>query len=463
VRGKFIYVFVISVVFGSLFFSLFKIEQAFLLFLLTSLLFLIISLKWKSLLFVSLFFLFSGLTILRGEIIFNEPTIPNYLDQKINITGEIIREPDIRETSTRLIVKVDFIETGKGKIFTNENIILITQKYPEYQIKEKISAYGKIQTPENFKNENDIEFDYKSFLAKDKIYSLIYYAGVEKIINPNNPTKFSIQQKIFSIKKQFLGNIQKVIPSPEAELLGGILLGAKRSLGKDLEEDFRKTGLIHIVVLSGYNITIIADAIFRFLAFLPFMFQNILGVVSIVIFAIMVGSGPTVIRSTIMAILAILSRTSHRTYNVNRALFFAGAIMIFHNPMILLYDPSFQLSFLATIGLIHLSDKVSKVLFFIPERFGLKEISSATLSTQIAVLPLLVTMTGEISIVSPIVNLLTLQIIPLTMLVGFISGLLVFINHNVGLFFAIIPYLFLNYILKIVGFFAELDFAVFIF
>jgi len=228
---------------------------------------------------------------------------------------------------------------------------------------------------------------------------------------------------------------------------------------KELEEKFRIVGLIHIVVLSGYNVTIIAEAIFRALGGLPRYISATLGILSVIIFSIMVGSGATVVRSTIMTILALIGRLSNQNYNVNRALFLAGSIMLFHNPEILLHDPSFQLSFLATIGLINISGFVKKIIKIIPEKFELREITSATLSTQIAVLPLLTKMTGEISLVAPIVNVITLQVIPITMLLGFIAGVSVYINETFGLIVSYIPYLFLSYILMIVDIFAKVEFA----
>ena len=270
--------------------------------------------------------------------------------------------------------------------------------------------------PENFLNENGIEFNYVKYLAKDKIYSLMYYPKVEILGNSN---KFSFLSLIFQTKQKFLEKIGQVLPSPEAELLGGILLGAKRSLGSELEENFRRVGLIHIVVLSGYNVTIIAEAIFGFFSFLPKIFSVLLGIISIFIFTIMVGSGATVVRSTIMTLLALIARISGRTYSVNRALFFAGAIMIIINPMVLFYDPSFQLSFLATLGLINLNKIVKKLFPFVPEKFELREITTATFSTQISVLPLLMKMTGELSVVAPLVNIITLQVIPAAMPWGF--------------------------------------------
>jgi competence protein ComEC len=405
----------------------------------------------KNLALILIFLIFFSLTLFRisaGETI---PKIPNFDQQKIEIIGKIIGETDIRSFNTRLKFNAKKILTENYEIKLDENLILVTNHFPQYKTGDQLEIYGKIQLPQNFENENGIEFDYINFLAKDDIHSIIYYPKITLINRP----KFNFDRFIFDIKNTFLEKVQRVIPSPEAELLGGILLGAKRSLGEDLEEKFRVVGLIHIVVLSGYNVTIIADAIFRALGFLPRMFSASLGIFSVIIFTIMVGSGATVVRSAVMTIIAVIGRISYQNYDVNRALFLAGAIMVFHNPSILLHDPSFQLSFLATIGLINISGALKKIIKFIPEKFELREITSATLSTQIAVLPLLTKMTGEVSVVSPVVNIITLQVIPITMLLGFVGGLATFLNETIGLVISFIPYLFLSYILWVVEFFAN--------
>jgi competence protein ComEC len=400
-------------------------------------------------------FIISGFVFFRGSINFPEAELPQkFFDnpsETLTFTGKISGEPDIRETTTRLVVQLDDYK---------EKIILIVGQYPNHQIGEHLKFTGKLNLPENFENENGIEFDYINYLAKDRIFSMMYRPRVEIIGDEKIPKITAINQKIFLVKNSFLEKVQTVMPSPESELLGGILLGTKRSLGKDWEDKFRRTGLIHIVVLSGYNITIIADAIFRFFGFLPKLFSVTLSVISILIFAVMVGSGATIVRATIMTLLAVTARISGRTYDVNRALFLAAAIMIIHNPLILLHDPSFQLSFLASIGLINFSDFVKKFLRFIPEKFELREISTATLSTQLAVLPLLMRMTGELSIVAPIVNIMTLQVIPITMLLGFIAGLIAFLNEGFGLYAAVLPFGFLKYILTVVDFFSGFEFAV---
>jgi competence protein ComEC len=464
VKKYFIHFFISGIVFAILYENVIEINVWDILNLFLISLFLIvylISFKKKILLLPIVFLIVTSLTFYRIDSINYEPKIPNFHNQKIEATGTIIGESDIRSSNTRLKISVDDIilktedNSFSGSLKTNENIIITTSHFPEYKNGDEIRVSGKVQVPENFKNENGIEFDYINYLAKDDIHSVIYYPRIVLINRPS----FSFNRIIFDIKNSFLEKVQSVIPSPEAELLGGILLGTKRSLGEDLEEKFRIVGLIHIVVLSGYNVTIIAEAIFRALGGLPKFISASLGIISIIIFTIMVGSGATVVRSAIMTIIAVIGRISHQNYDVNRALFLAGSIMVFHNPDILLYDPSFQLSFLATIGLINISGFVKKFITIVPEKFELREITSATLSTQIAVLPLLAKMTGELSLVAPIVNVITLQVIPITMLLGFISGLGTYINETIGLVLSYIPYLFLSYILLVVEIFSKVKFA----
>lgn len=471
--------------------------------------------KLKKSFFIGLLlFIFTiSVTIFIGQIKFSPSILKNYIESdskltkysgnkkiEFSITGIIKQEPEQRENYRKFIINAKYLEikinkSGKkqeegylniddeifiNKIFLNENLIINVNTYENFEIGDAVSIKGKLQEPENFMNENGIEFDYVNFLKKDRIYTIIYYGQIKKIgtifkdqkmsgsseknILENNlwtKSNLAIKRKIFSIKRIFLEKVSVVLPSPEAELLSGILLGTKQSLGAELENNFRRVGLIHIVVLSGYNVAIIAEAIFRFFRFLPLVVRTIFGVLMIISFSIMVGSGATVIRATIMVILAMIARIYGRTYLVNRALLVSGAIMIIINPMILFYDPSFQLSFLATFGLInlggHLENFFARLHF--PKKLQLREISAATVSTQIAVLPLLMRMTGELSIVAPVVNIITLQFIPAIMFFGFIATLISFINEISGIFFGFMPYFLLKYILFIVNFFAKLSFA----
>ena len=288
---------------------------------------------------------------------------------------------------------------------------------------------------------------------------MLYFPKVT-LIKKNTGNFF--KEKLFKLKSWFVSNLEKSLPSPHSALAAGILVGSKQALGKDLLEDFRRVGLIHIVVLSGYNVTIIIDAIQKFFSFLPRTLGFYFSLFSIISFAIFTGASATTVRASIMAGLVVLSRFNRRDYDVNRALFLAGFLMVLHNPRILLSDPGFQLSFVATLGLLHISPKISCLLDRIsdsPKFSEIKEIVSTTISTQIAVLPLLVVMTGEISVVSLLANVLVLPIIPLSMTMSAISGLTNWLAE-ISIIFSIPNYFLLEYSLIVTRYLSDLFFAV---
>ena len=415
----------------------------------------------KSRLFFYLIFflLFLGLGFLRcfvSEQMLNKNILQNYLGQKISLQGIIIDEPDERENNTKITLEI-FIK-NENTFITKEKtrILLSVPHYPIYNYGDEILVSGLLQEPKNFKTENGKIFDYVNYLAKDNIFYTMYFPETELLSSSNGSF---VKEKMFKIKNSFLKKIQKVIPEPQSSLLGGLLLGVKQSLGEKLQEDFRKVGLIHIVVLSGYNVTIIADFMMGLFMFLPRIFGLVLGAISIILFAIMVGGSTTIVRASIMALLVVLARATGRTSEVSRALFLAGFIMVLHNPQIVVFDPSFQLSFVATLGLIILSPKISEYFKFIPEKWYLRESAVATISTQIFVLPLLLFMMGELSIVAVFVNLLVLMFVPMTMFFGFLSGLFSFIWSGFALPFSYITYFLLSYELKVVELFAGIPFA----
>jgi len=125
----------------------------------------------------------------------------------------------------------------------------------------------------------------------------------------------------------------------------------------------------------------------------------------------------------------------------------------------LVFDPSFQLSFLATLGLITISPAISKYFKFAPSRFQIRETIIATLATQALVTPLLIHMSGQFSIVSLPANLLVLPFIPFTMLLGFVTGILGFVSGVLSIPFAYASYALLHYELSVAEFLGNLPWA----
>jgi competence protein ComEC len=294
-------------------------------------------------------------------------------------------------------------------------------------------------------------------LKKDNIYFIThpYEVSIESHDNGNE-----ILSILYKFRATFLDHISKYIQQPESSLGAGILLGVKENLGQKNEDDFIKTGTIHIVALSGYNVTIVAEWLIRILSiFLSIAVSLWVGIVGIVVFVVMTGAGSTVVRAGVMAILVLVGRILGREYDIGRGLVIAGTLMILINPWILVYDVSFQLSFMATIGLVYLAPIIKRKIKFIPEKFSLRSLVGDTLGTYIFVLPFIVYVMGNLSLVAIFANVMIVPFVPLTMLLVFITATLSFIFSYLGIFFGFISWALLHYELYMVHFFADLPFS----
>ena len=376
----------------------------------------------------------------------------NYGGRAVSVEGVIANEPQIKDFDQMFVFE-------SKKIDEEEKVLRIrvtADRYMYYEYGQKLVLEGKLVAPRNFDSNGGRTFDYVNFLLKDGIYFEMKKPKISEL--SGNEGGF-VSKNLFTLKQRFLDNIKAVLGEPHAALAGGLVVGVKSALGKDLIDDFRKSGLIHIVVLSGYNITIVADSIRRMLSFLPRTLGIILGGLGIIGFGILVGGGATVVRSCIMASIALLGTLVRKDYNVKNALFLAGICMVIQNPLILLYDPSFQLSFLATLGLILLSPIVEKRFMWLTEKFGIRGLVSSTLATQIFVSPYILYMMGQLSIIGMVVNILVLPIIPLTMLFVFLTGAIGFVWHLGSEIAGWVSHILLSYELFMVQFFAKLPFA----
>ena len=327
------------------------------------------------------------------------------MGQKVLLKGVIAEEPDERENSTRLIFKSE----------TGDKILLITSRYPEYFYGDIVEAAGELEEPDNFSD----DFDYKTHLAKDDIFLEIVFPEIKKTGSGGGS---KIKSALLEIKKKYLDGLSRVLPEPNASFVGGLTIGARKSMPADILDEFRKVGVIHIVVLSGYNITIIARSISYFFAlFLPKFFGAVFGIVGIILFAVLAGASATVVRASIMASILYFAGLTGRVYQAKIALFAAGILMLLYNPKILRFDLSFQLSFLASLGLLYFSPRLKPLVGWLPEKFGFREHGLATLSAQIAVLPLLLYNTGNFSLFALPANILILVVVPMTMFFGFLA------------------------------------------
>jgi competence protein ComEC len=160
-----------------------------------------------------------------------------------------------------------------------------------------------------------------------------------------------------------------------------------------------------------------------------------------------------------MAILGMLATFTARPYVVIRALALAALGMVLWNPFVLVYDPGFQLSFMATVGLILGAPLVERFITKVPTLLDFRGILAATVATQVAVLPLLLYQIGQVSLVAPIVNMLVLPLVAYMMLLGFLAGLVGMVSTTLAFPLAWLAHILLGYTFVVVDLFGRFSFA----
>ncbi len=369
--------------------------------------------------------------------------------------GVVVSEPEDKGSTRRFIYKAE----------NGEKALVSTALYAPVSYGDAVKVSAAFKKPGIIEGENgERDFDYGAYLAKDNIFYTANFANVE-VLSRGHGNPFMAY--LLMLKGSVIAHAKRILAEPYASLLLGLIVAGRDALPLGILEEFRRAGVIHIVVLSGYNITLIAEFLRRLMQKL-FLFLKLPAVpqtaaaaslAGIVLFVLMTGAEATVVRAAIMAGVVIAAKFFGRTYSAPRALFFAGFLMLIENPQILVFDPSFQLSFLATLGLIYVAPRIEGLLSFVTERFQLREILAQTIATQVTVLPLLVYSMGDMSLVSLPANMLILLIVPLTMLIGFIAILLSYIGTWLALPCAYVAYLLLGWILSVAHFLGALPFA----
>ncbi len=389
-------------------------------------------------------FLFSSNTV--------SPALDAAVGERISFIGAIDVDPVRRARSQEFIVR-----SRQGT-----EVKVIVRPFPEYHYGEQVRAVGKLERA-------DREFR----MAFPKISAVASAGG--------SP----LYRVLFRIKRQFSDALRRHLPEPEGSFLAGLLLGERQSFPSSLRADLQRTGTTHVVALSGYNITILADALRKIfgLLWLPGGVAWWLSVAGIVAFTLLTGAAASVVRAAVMGILVLLAYRSGRAYSIRNALALAAALMLMHDPTILRFDIGFQLSFLATLGLLYVAplferwfDRLKIRLFLIgralhmlreerdsafgsPLPWTLRNIFISTLAAQAAVFPLLIFYFGELSLISPLANLAVLPLIPYTMFFGFLTGGFGLVTDGLGRGAALISQLLLSYELGAINGFSRLPAA----
>ncbi len=402
--------------------------------------------------YLSVFVLLCAVGVWRVGIVPMElpPTFAALVNTSVVFTGTVAADPDIRETTQRVEVVVHQ-EKEQARI------LAVLPLYPALEYGDTVTVSGTLALPEAFATDGGRSFDYPHFLAKDGIFALMEQASMERLDTPVSVAAY-VPRTLYAARHLFALGVSRALPEPMSSLAVGLLAGGKQGLGKVLLDAFTVSGLLPIIVLSGYNVMIVAEAILRGLQFAPKRIAIGIASITILLFVLAAGGGASAVRAGIMAGVGLFARATSRTYDALRALVFVLVLMLLLNPLLLIYDPGFQFSFMATLGLIIGAPRVEPYLVWVKSS-TLREVLATTIAAQVFVLPLLLYETGNLSLVAVPANVLVLPVIPLTMLLSFIAGLVGMLVPVIAVFVGLPAFALLSYIIGVATFTAGLPLA----
>ncbi len=371
--------------------------------------------------------------------------LDKYQPGVVTVFGSVIGDPVKKESHTEIVV-----QTGEARLLVK------TDRNIDVGYGDMVRVQGDLIYPKDFVTDTGRLFPYQMYLAARGLHHIVSFAKVD-LVEEAGP---SLMVSLYNFKQRFKTAIEASLPEPESGLGLGLLLGISTALGAQLEADFRTAGLSHIVVLSGYNIMIVVTFIMLVLGFiLPYKMRLIGGILGVVLFALLVGYAPSVWRASVMAIVMLLAFLLARPHAVLRAFVLTVGILVAHNPLVLVFDIGFQLSCLATLGLVVVSKMVERTLQNPSFIAGLKSFFVTTVATQVAVMPLILYSLGTWSLVAVPVNMLVLPFVSVAMLTTFVTGVGALISPMLGNLLAPLSYIVLHYIIGVAVLVGQWSFA----
>ena len=379
------------------------------------------------------------------------------IGRKISLVAVIDDDPDRGLDKTSVILRpVAFHTDGNGLCQGNlrvpGRIAASLESAEDFSYGDQILAEGILSYPENFTTDTGRTFDYVNYLAMHDVYLQVDRPFLQKLssadvkffptVSAGASILFRVRKFLYAIKYSFVETLVRVFPSPEAGLLAGIIIGEKSLLPKDVQKDFQYAGLTHMIVLSGYNITIVVMSMMAAFAYAGFGYRaRRIGAFGVVpLFVVMTGTGASSVRAGIMSMIVLLLQISTRPNHGDRIILFSLTAMVFANPRILVRDPSLHLSFLAFIAVVTVVPVVHEWLEKHTKNsgrwdgwFGVRDLVIETLSVQFFVLPYILWMSGTVSLLILFANIATVPLVPFLMAGGFASVVLGVVAVSLGL------------------------------
>jgi competence protein ComEC len=325
------------------------------------------------------------------------------LPREARVEARLVDEP-VRWTAerARLLVEAERVD-GASRSGTLQ--LTAYGPLPPLAAGQRISVAARLDRPLGFRNPGT--FDYAERLLRHGI-TVVGTVRADSITpldarDPAWPTR---------VKRQAVAAMRESLPPTSAALLAGLLLGERTDLPSDVDAAFRRAGVYHVLAVSGFNVALVASTVWALLALAraPRRVAALGALLVVVGFAMVVGSQPSVLRATLMAVLVLLALLLERDAAVLNSLALAAVVILALRPADL-HDPGFQLSFAATAGI---------VLAPLPRRRLAAALAVST-AAQLAVLPIGLAHFNQLSPIGVFANLAVVPLAGVASVLGLVA------------------------------------------
>ncbi len=378
--------------------------------------------------------------------------------EAVHLIGTVSTEPEERETSQRFVVDVVGVEI-EGAWQEIDGRVVVTQRvFPRYAYGDIVELTAKLETPPVFET-----FDYRDYLARQGIVSTAVYPGTALLRHDGGD---DLQRFVIETRAPLGEALARTLPEPEAALARGILLGQRSTIPDDVNEAFNAAGISHLIAISGYNVMLVAGAVIGALTPLAGRRRaTAIAMAVVVAYAVFVGGSPSVLRAMLMALVMLGATLAGRPGSALTGVALAGAGLVLWRPLII-EDVSFQLSFAATLGLVLLATPLRERLLalLVPAMPGgiasfVAEQVAVTTAATIAVLPIIASSFGRLSLVSLPANLLAAPAFALALFGAFVTSAVGAIDTGAGRLVGELAYLPLHYLVVLAEVASDLPMA----
>ena len=342
------------------------------------------------------------------------PALPPGLEgQHVTVSGAVDDDPVERKANRRLIVRVDQISASEAHLSGSLRIQATVYGMTPVHYGDLVLLTGEIQSPPRFD-----QFDYRAHLAEQGIAAVMPTARLVRVVShPGDP----LHTYLFALRHGVIDAIDRALPEPQAALVLGVVFGYRAALPASLQQHMIASGLIHIVVISGLKVSLLARIIHGALGrWLP-RASPLIAVGAMAGYALVAGASAAALRAAAMGALVVIAGRLRRDSHIVVSLALTAAVMLGLKPD-LARDVSFQLSFAGTIGIATMTDGIASRLRRMPAL--LRDPFAATVAAEAATWPLMLANFHQLSLVAPAANALVLPLLPAVMITGGAGALL---------------------------------------